>query len=425
MNGNFRNLALTAALLSFSVSAYASADTKAILRSLNDPAAKAGDRCAGIQALSANSDEETARTLAGLMNDSDPEVQDCAIRAAGESKNAFAAEALLENVRVYNEESRGRGAYETNLKARLKAIKSIWSIGEIGDPKVMKKVLSFFDGSDDVVKINMAVSAGKTKAGETERFLYKLAGSSAESNQVRAAAYEMLEERRAPAPAPELSSFDSMEKGDLIYTGGVFGIPQGWIGDLQIGHVGIYGGTEVKNGRIVVVIYDCVPDNFKPYGGVRRIYSFKYFTHENMYPFFGNRVSKVKPTPAQRGLIIKAAIAKLGHHYSDLHIYQKGPEIFDCVGYGEYAYEAAGLNPTPDDQETGLGWPLTPAEQFAATVSNTHNVPEVPATPAPKAAGAPARSIITGNFGALSSFLGSEALEVPAAPADAAPVPAN
>jgi hypothetical protein len=425
MNGSFKNLALTAVLLSLSVSAYASAETRDILKSAGDTAAKAEDRCAGIKALSANSDEETSKQLAALVNDGDPAVQDCAIRAAGETKNAFAAEALLENVKSYHDLAGGRGPYEEHLKARLKAIKSIWSIGEIGDPKVMNKVLGFFNGSDDVVKINMAVSAGKTKAAETERFLYKLAASAAESNQVRAAAYEMLDERRAAAPAPKLSDFDSMEKGDLIYTGGVFGIPQGWIGDLEIGHVGIYGGTEIRNGRIAVVIYDCVPDNFKPYGGVRRIYSFNYFTHEHMYPFFGNRVSKVRPTPAQRDLIIKAAKAKLGHHYSDLHIYQKGPEVFDCVGYGEYAYEAAGLNPTPDDQETGLGWPLTPAEQFAATVSNNHNVPVMAAMPAHRTPEAPAQSIITGNFGALSSFLGAGAPEVPAAPADVAPVTAD
>jgi hypothetical protein len=421
MNGTFRNITLTAVLLSFSVSAYASAETRNVLKALNDPAAKAEDRCANIKALSANADEETAKTLADLVNDSDPAVQDCAIRAAGESKNAFAAAALLDNVKSYSEQSRGRGAYENNLKARLKAIKSIWSLGEIGDPAVMKKLLGFFNDSDTVIKINMAVSAGKTRSKDAETFLYKVAGATGESNEVRAAAYEMLEERRAPAPAPVLSYANTMEVGDLIYTGGIFGIPQGWIGDLQIGHAGIYGGTEVKDGKIVVVLYDCVPDNFKPYGGVRKIYSFKYFTHENRYPFFGNRVSKVKPTQAQRGLIIAAAVAKLGHHYSDSHFTQKGPEDFDCVGYTEYAYEAAGLNPTPNDQETGWGWPLTPAEQFAATVSNTHSVPAMSAVPAPKTAAAPDEGIITGNFGSLAAFLGEKGPEVPAAPAAAPP----
>lgn len=52
-----------------------------------------------------------------------------------------------------------------------------------------------------------------------------------------------------------------------------------------------------RNGRIAVVIYDCVPDNFKPYGGVRRIYSFRDFTHEDTYPFFGNRVTRMPPHP--------------------------------------------------------------------------------------------------------------------------------
>ncbi|HMV69759.1 MAG TPA: thrombospondin type 3 repeat-containing protein, partial [Myxococcota bacterium] len=43
-------------------------------------------------------------------------------------------------------------------------------------------------------------------------------------------------------PAPDLSAKNGMEKGDIIFTGGVFGIPQDWIGDLPIGHVGLYGG---------------------------------------------------------------------------------------------------------------------------------------------------------------------------------------
>jgi hypothetical protein len=60
----------------------------------------------------------------------------------------------------------------------------------------------------------------------------------------------------------------------------------------------------------------------------------------------------------------------MGHHYSDTHFSQKGPADFDCVGYTEAAYEAAGLNPTPDEYETGWGWPLTPSEQFDFTVSN-------------------------------------------------------
>jgi len=67
---------------------------------------------------------------------------------------------------------------------------------------------------------------------------------------------------------------------------------------------------------------------------------------------------------------LEAAFAKLGHRYNNLHDTQKGPLEFDCVGLTEYAYESAGLNPTPDELETGWGWPLTPAKQFLHTVPN-------------------------------------------------------
>jgi hypothetical protein len=42
-----------------------------------------------------------------------------------------------------------------------------------------------------------------------------------------------------------------------------------------------------------------------------------------------------------------------------------GPEYWeaDCVGFTEHCYEYAGGNPTPDEFETGAGWPLTPREQ--------------------------------------------------------------
>ncbi len=375
MNGTFKNLVLTTTLLSISASAHAFMDTRSVLKTINDPSAKAEDRCSVISNVLPASNEQIARNLADLINDPDPEVQACAIRAAGVSRNEFAADALLANVQRFQAETRSRGLYEVNLKARIKAIDSIWSLGEIANPKSTEKLLKFFADSDNVVKVNIAVSAGKTKAEFSKKFLYALAGNTSESSVVRAAAYEMLEENKAPAPAPGVSLADGIEKGDIIYTGGIFGIPQNWIGDMPVGHAGIFGGTEVRDGKLVVVIYDCVPDFFKPYGGVRKVYAWKYFTHENSYPFYGNRVSKVRPTKAQRELIIKAAIAKLGHHYSDTHLSQKGPEDYDCVGYTEYAYEAAGLNPTPDDQETGWGWPLTPAEQYAATVANTQMKP--------------------------------------------------
>jgi hypothetical protein len=76
-----------------------------------------------------------------------------------------------------------------------------------------------------------------------------------------------------------------------------------------------------------------------------------------------------------------------GLRYSTTHFKQKGPYEYDCVGYAEYLYEQAGLNPTEDKRETGPGWPLTPWEQFEATNSNIQSGPQhAPPAKAPDAA---------------------------------------
>lgn len=410
MKNAFKHIGLTAVLLSFSAAAYATTDAPA-------------DPCAAIKAMAVN--KSTSLDLARLINGTDPDLQSCAIRAAGETKNVLAADALLARVENYIKSSDNKGHYEDNMNARLKALDSIWALGEIGEPTVMAKLLKMFDMSDDIVKINMAIGAGKAKKGDPSPFLYKLAANAEESNEVRAAAYEMLGERRAKSPAPVLSKVNGMEKGDLIYTGGIFGIPQGWIKDTPVGHAGIYSNTEIKDGKIVVVIYDCVPDNFKPVGGVRKIYSFYNFTHHTMYAFYGNRVTKPAPTPAQRDLIIKAAEAKVGNHYSDSHFSQKGPVDFDCVGYTEYAYEAAGLNPTPNNQETGWGWPLTPAEQFAATFSNSYQRPPLVMPVDNSVKAMPAAGILDGEIGSLTKSFGLGVVKAPEVSTDIAPASAE
>ena len=157
-----------------------------------------------------------------------------------------------------------------------------------------------------------------------------------------------------------------MEKGDLIFTGGIVGTISGWVSpDMPVGHSGIFAGTEVKDGRLRVVLADCVPNSFKP-GGVRNIYAWHKFTRNYEFPFYGNRTSKARPTAAQREAIVKRALAMggLGLKYK---LFQKGPAEYDCVNYTEFLYESAGLNPTPDSYESGAGWPFTPWEQFEAT----------------------------------------------------------
>jgi hypothetical protein len=67
-------------------------------------------------------------------------------------------------------------------------------------------------------------------------------------------------------------------------------------------------------------------------------------------------------------------IASWRTEYDGAHNNQKGkwfkgwfcaPKYWeaDCVGFAEHCYEHSGGNPTPNEYESGAGWPLTPREQ--------------------------------------------------------------
>jgi len=378
MNGNLKNLALTAVLLTFSVSAYAAETLPA-----------------------GNPPSETAKLMQLAMDQgSDTGTRETAVKA------------LLANIENYQAADRNpnKGVYEDNLKARLKAIDSIWSLGEIGDPRLMKNLSKFYTEADDVIKMNLMISMGKlkqnTKAGP---YLLNVAANPDETEVVRAIAFEMLEHIGSRAAVTDLlpSRATGIEKGDLIYTGGITGTISGWVSpDLPIGHAGVFSGTEIKNGKINVVIADCVPDNFKP-GGVRNIYSWMNFTHHFSYPYYGNRTTPLKPTAGQRERIVKLALemGRKGLTYSDTHGSQKGPLKFDCVGYTEFLYEAVGLNPTENSFETGWGWPLTPWEQFIATKPGIQ-VKTAAVQPDGGKTAAVQQSIITHNFNALLGSFG-------------------
>lgn len=117
-------------------------------------------------------------------------------------------------------------------------------------------------------------------------------------------------------------------------------------------------------------------------------------------------------------------MGKKGLTYSDTHGSQKGPLKFDCVGYTEYLYEAAGLNPTDNSYETGWGWPLTPWEQFIATKPNTPAKSEI-LQPNNGNIIVPAPAIITGNFNSLNSVFGMKGVQAPEVSTDIAAVPAE
>ncbi len=342
-----------------------------------DKNSDADTRCAAIGALGTSADESIALELAGLLNDANPNVRACSIRAAGESKNRQAVKTLLANIENYQLSTRNghNGPYEDNLKERLKAIDSIWALGEIGDPALMARLKSFYKESDDVLKVNLLISVGKLAKNEKAGpFLLKIAASGKETESARSAAFEMLVFIGQPASIANLarSANPGIESGDIIYTGGIVGSIGGWGNqDLPIGHAALYDGVEIKNGQMHIVVSECVTNNRVP-GGVRNAYSWHDFTHDFRYPYYGNRTTPVKPTAAQRARLVQLGLemGKKGLKYNDTHFSQKGPLEFDCVGYIEYLYEQVGLNPTDDKYETGLGWPLTPWEQFISVRPN-------------------------------------------------------
>lgn len=403
---NLKNLGL-AVFLSITVSPYTFAGT--------DPAAAV--RCSEMAELAASGGDEAGKTLSGMLSDPDETVRTCAadaLRGAGEGKNAAAIAALLTDIDAYGAARVNKGAFEDNLKARLKVIDSVWALGEIGDPRLMPKLQEFYAGSDNVLKINLLVSMGKLKGGDKAGpYLSAIAADTGEAEVVRAAAYEMLEHISYPAPAAALASPRNvgMEKGDLIFTGGIVGTISGWVSpDMPVGHSGIFAGTQVKDGRLRVVLADCVPNSFKP-GGVRNIYAWHKFTRNYKFPFYGDRTSKVRPTQAQRETIVTRALAMggLGLKYK---LFQKGPAEYDCVNYTEFLYESAGLNPTPDSYESGAGWPFTPWEQFEATrPGNQSYVLQHPANNT--AISDFSKGIIAREIGAFAKAFGMEAPQLP------------
>ena len=383
MNGTFKNLTLTAILFSFSISAFAAGTPEA--------------------------DEALPETSVFI--------QQALAQANNPSTREAAVDSLLANIENYQETRDNKGPYENNLKARLKAIDSIWTLGEIGDPRLMGKLSKFYTEADDVVKMNLIISMGKLKKNQKSGpYIFDIAASAQETEVVRAVAFEMLEHIGYPATVLNItpSKNAGIEKGDMIYTGGIIGTIGSWGNpDLPIGHAGLFAGTEIKNGRINVIITDCVPNNFKP-GGVRNIYSWKNFTHQYMYPYYGNRTTATKPTAEQRERLVKLGLelGAKGLRYSNTHFSQKGPLLFDCVGYIEYIYEQIGLNPTDDSYEYGAGWPLTPWEQFAATKPNIQ-APGVIILPNNGNIIVPSQTIITRGFGSLTGAFGGKALQAP------------
>ncbi len=157
----------------------------------------------------------------------------------------------------------------------------------------------------------------------------------------------------------------AIEPGDIVYRKGCFGLPQEIIGRLPVGHAAIYLGGGGSNGKGAMVVEAMPNDRVPP--GVRKMSLGKFIAG---WPYYGNRTVHPKPTQAQRSEICASAQSLIGLPFDETHFVQKGPDKYDCVGLTEKAYELAGLNPSPDEMESGWGWPLTPKEQFDSTFPN-------------------------------------------------------
>ncbi|MDT8285667.1 MAG: hypothetical protein RQ748_01050, partial [Elusimicrobiales bacterium] len=418
VEGGGRNKSVTGTPSALRLAAADSFKARIMLGDAMDGARDPGYRCSVIEILGSATDEGVRKDLAASALDSDPSVRVCAARQLGLQKNEHAVPLLVANIEAYLGGAGIKGAYEDDFRARMSALNAVWALGEISGTKVLSELQRLYSSSDEVFKMNIAFSAGKQDSGKASTFLRGIAGSADETEIVRSAAFEMLDRlgRAGGVSNAPSSARSAVKTADLLFTGGIVGTVSDWFNDmLPLGHAGIYGGTKVENGMILPVIYDCVPNNFKP-GGVRTVGWYNY-THHLKYPVYAIKTSRTPPTDRQRAAIIRAALAEQGKEYSDSHLSQKGPDAFDCVGYTEYAYETAGVNVTPDKQETGWGWPLTPAEQYDAAVHVRLPQPGVWAQQTPSGIVAPNPGIITGSFGALNSAFGSgSAVELPAVP---------
>lgn len=215
---------------------------------------------------------------------------------------------------------------------RLALINVIWALGELGKPESVKTIVKAFPSADQAMRLNMIAALDKIKSAEAAAALNKI------------------------TIAGQDKEFGTMETGDLLFRKGYFGLLNPIIKAQPVGHVAIYIGKE--NGEPMVIHSWLI---------VEKITLHK-FIHNR--PFYGNYTTSPKPSIAQRNKIVDYLVSQLGKLYSMSHLSQKGPEKFDCVGLAEAAYESAGLNPTPNEFESGWGWPLTPTEQYEHTSPN-------------------------------------------------------
>jgi HEAT repeats len=149
-------------------------------------------RCSLIDALSSSEDSNISEKMSAHINSKDDSIRLCASKSASQNNSEATINALFANIESYKMNSLNKGPYEENLKAKLAAIDSIWSLGEIGNPAIISRLAKLYTTSDEVLKVNIVISIGKTKSPEAIKILEKITKSQ-EAAILKATAWEMID----------------------------------------------------------------------------------------------------------------------------------------------------------------------------------------------------------------------------------------
>ncbi len=148
--------------------------------------------CALIDVLSSSEDSSILKGLSKHINSGDDSIRLCASKSAGQNGSEATIDALFANIENYKMQTLNKGPYEENLKTKLAVIDSIWALGEIGNPIIISRLAKLYNSSDEVLKVNIVISIGKTKTAKAIKILKNIANSSKEAPILRATAWEMI-----------------------------------------------------------------------------------------------------------------------------------------------------------------------------------------------------------------------------------------
>ncbi len=267
-----------------------------------------------LQPAKATEADERKATLDGILAD--------VKKLSGASNRAADAELLINYLGSPRAAAALSGARTAGEAEKLAAIDAIWALGELKDGASAPALEKLLASPDRTVRLNVLAALKKTGAAS-----------------------------RLNLRGLKEADYSAITPGDFLFRKGVYGM---FSGSLSVGHTAIFYGME--DGIPMVIHATAWEDVSKADMDV--------FINEK--PYYGNRTTPVPPTRKQRARILAWLVEQLGLPFDLFHTTQKGPDTFDCVGLTEAAYEAVGINPTPDELEH----PLEPHDQYDNTVPN-------------------------------------------------------